>query len=245
MSQIRSIFKKRIKYEFKIVITGGTGVGKTALLRRFRDGLFVPSNSPTLGLVTFNKVIKVNDDFIRLKCVDVAGAHYYSRFRPSFYSGSQGALLVFDIFNYRSFEELDRWLRELKNGITQDIPIVLVGNKADIVSNMRTISKNQINAFIQPRNLAFYETSAKDGINVDEIFYDLTWRMIEKINPVFQNGEFNLLNQPLIKQLTFKSLKILPTSFCPLCGSKGLFSGINRQSKDLWLICLNCKNQIH
>ncbi|MFX0065615.1 MAG: Rab family GTPase [Candidatus Hermodarchaeota archaeon] len=231
---------------FKIVITGDTGVGKTTLLKRFHDGLFVPSNSPTLGLGTLNKTIKVNEEFIRLKCIDFAGSRYYSRFRPSFYSGSQGALLVFDISSHRSFEELDHWLRELKNGITQDIPIILVGNKADVGNNMRVISTNQINAFSQPRHLTFYEVSAKDGINVEAIFYDLTWRMIDKIKPIFQNGAFKFfLDQPLIKQLIVKTLKILPTSFCPLCGSKGLFSGINRQSKDFRLICLNCKNQIH
>lgn len=231
---------------FKIVITGGPGVGKTALLRRFRDGLFFPHYSPTLGLGTFNKTIKVNEELTRLICVDVAGGRYYSRFRPSFYRGAQGALLVFDVSSHRSFEELDHWLRELKNGIPQDIPIILVGNKADVGNSTRVISTNQINVFIQPRNLTFYEVSAKDGINVEEIFYALTWRMIEKIKPIFLNREFkSLLDQPLIKQLNLESLKIIPTSFCPLCGSKGLVSGTNRQSQDLWSICPNCKNQIH
>ncbi|MFX0092304.1 MAG: Rab family GTPase [Candidatus Hodarchaeota archaeon] len=246
MNRIKQLLRKRIKYIFKIIVIGNTGVGKTALLRRFIEDSFSPSSSITLGVDVLTTNIRVNGDLVRLQCCDVAGVNYFSRFRPTYYRGAKGALLVFDISRSTTVEELDLWLRELKINITEDIPIVLVGNKVDFVDDERETFKEQLETFIEHNRLGFYEASAKTGYNAEEPFYNLSWRMIEKNNPIFQSEKFNsFLDYPLIKSLNCKSLKLLSTFFCPFCGAKGLITGQHRKTHQEWLICLNCTNRVH
>ncbi|MFX0091657.1 MAG: Rab family GTPase [Candidatus Hodarchaeota archaeon] len=161
------------RYLFKIVAVGSGSVGKTSLIRRYCESKFEPKYLPTLGIDFTNKDITVKDVKVRILCADTAGQEYFSKLRPIYYKGAYGALIVFDILKIRTFEAIDRWLEELKSSVPENIPKILVGNKLDLEEE-RKVTKAQAEQLAAEKNLMYFEASAKNGKNVDRIFYELT-----------------------------------------------------------------------
>lgn len=159
-------------YLFKIVAIGSGGVGKTSLIRRFAESRFDASYLPTLGVDITTKRVEVDGIEVKLICVDTAGQEYFSKLRPTYYKGANGALVVFDITKLKTFEAVDRWLSELKNNVEEEIPKILIGNKTDLPK--RNVSMELIEEISKRENMKYYEASALDGRNVDNIFFELT-----------------------------------------------------------------------
>ena len=161
-------------YVFKIVAVGAGGVGKTSMIRRFALDKFETSYLMTLGVdfttkeqiltePTTGKEIK-----IKIVCVDTAGQEYYSRIRPSYYAGANGAFMVFALTNRNSFESLPRWLAELTQFLPKS-PVSLVWNKHDLVENRR-ISREEAEEFAHKHGIQYFETSAKEGEGINQVF---------------------------------------------------------------------------
>ena len=168
-------------YLFKSIVVGDGGVGKTALTLRFSKGFFTEDYKMTIGVDFHVKTINIDsvEGPIRAKLQiwDTGGQERFSSIRPMYYRGSLGALLIFDLTNTGSFEHLPQWIEEVRANVKTEIPLLLVGNKSDLV-DQRTISLEEINNFTRSFNLYYMETSAKTGEGVGDCFYILACLMI-------------------------------------------------------------------
>jgi small GTP-binding protein len=159
----------------KIVVVGDAAVGKTSLIVRYVKGVFNPSYIITLGVNFFIQDINIGEKTLRLQIWDTAGQERFGPVRQKYYKGARGAVLVFDLTNPASFERLDFWVKEVKQACG-DIPIVFVGNKADLRS---TVTADQIQEFASGYELQFIETSAKTGMNTVKPFILLAPQILD------------------------------------------------------------------
>ncbi|UCC20380.1 MAG: GTP-binding protein [Promethearchaeota archaeon] len=168
-------------YLFKSIVVGDGGVGKTALTLRFSKGFFTEDYKMTIGVDFHVKTINIDsmEGPIRAKLQiwDTGGQERFSSIRPMYYRGSLGALLIFDLTNSASFEHLPQWIEEVRANVKTEIPLLLVGNKSDLV-DQRAVSLEEINNFTHNFNLFYMETSAKTGEGVGDCFYILACLMI-------------------------------------------------------------------
>ncbi|MFX1377200.1 MAG: GTP-binding protein [Promethearchaeota archaeon] len=168
-------------YLFKSIVVGDGGVGKTALTLRFSKGFFTEDYKMTIGVDFHVKTINIdsNDGPIKAKLQiwDTGGQERFSSIRPMYYRGSLGALLIFDLTNSASFEHLPQWIEEVRANVKTEIPLLLVGNKSDLV-DQRAVTLDEINVFTRNFNLFYMETSAKTGEGVGDCFYILACLMI-------------------------------------------------------------------
>ncbi|MFW9864844.1 MAG: GTP-binding protein [Candidatus Thorarchaeota archaeon] len=168
-------------YLFKSIVVGDGGVGKTALTLRFSKGFFTEDYKMTIGVDFHVKTINIdaNEGPIRAKLQiwDTGGQERFSSIRPMYYRGSLGALLIFDLTNSSSFDHLPQWIEEVRTNVKIEIPLLLVGNKSDLM-DQRAVSLEEINRFTNAFNLFYMETSAKTGEGVGDCFYILACLMI-------------------------------------------------------------------
>ncbi|MFX1480741.1 MAG: GTP-binding protein [Promethearchaeota archaeon] len=168
-------------YLFKSIVVGDGGVGKTALTLRFSKGFFTEDYKMTIGVDFHVKTINIdaNEGPIRAKLQiwDTGGQERFSSIRPMYYRGSLGALLIFDLTNSSSFDHLPQWIEEVRTNVKIEIPLLLVGNKSDLM-DQRAVSLEEINKFTNAFNLFYMETSAKTGEGVGDCFYILACLMI-------------------------------------------------------------------
>ncbi len=168
-------------YLFKFILIGDSTVGKTCILTRFVDGWFKAESDPTIGVEFGSKVLKCKSGVtVRLQVWDTAGQESFRSITRSYYRGAIGALLVYDITNANSFENLPNWLKDSLDATNQNIGLVLVGNKQDL-ENQRQVNKEVAKNFAKENNLLFLETSAKNGSNIEKIFQILSEQILTKI----------------------------------------------------------------
>ncbi|PAA63414.1 hypothetical protein BOX15_Mlig019209g1 [Macrostomum lignano] len=158
--------------EYKLVVLGSGGVGKSALTVQFVQGIFVEKYDPTIE-DSYRKQVEVDTSQCMLEILDTAGTEQFTAMRDLYMKNGQGFLLVYSITSQSSFNDLHE-LREqiLRVKDSDDVPIILVGNKCDL-EDERTVGKDQGHNLARQWNCAFLETSAKAKLNVQEIFFDL------------------------------------------------------------------------
>eukprot|EP01104_Vermistella_antarctica_P012288 TRINITY_DN352_c0_g1_i1.p1 TRINITY_DN352_c0_g1~~TRINITY_DN352_c0_g1_i1.p1 ORF type:complete len:190 (+),score=45.04 TRINITY_DN352_c0_g1_i1:176-745(+) len=165
--------------EYRIVVVGAGGVGKSALTVRFIQGNFVEKYDPTIE-DSYRKLVEVDGTACMLDIMDTAGQEEYSALRDQYMKTGQGFILVYSITTQTSFEaatKLRTQILRIKEE-NQDIPIILVGNKLDL-DEERAVTTEQGKALAQKFACGFIEASAKTNTNVNEIFFELV-RMINK-----------------------------------------------------------------
>lgn len=172
-------------FVFKVIIIGAGAVGKTSLLQRFVEDTFNFKYKLTIGADFLAKVIEGYpnpDTTCKLQIWDIGGQERYKFLRSSFFDGANGALVVFDISRWHTFEELDDWLSDLREFAGDNVPFILIGNKSDLIKDIYgEFDKETVEKFAISKNSYFVETSAKTGENVEQAFLDLTQKIIEKI----------------------------------------------------------------
>lgn len=159
-------------YLFKVVLIGDSGVGKSNLLSRFTRNEFNLESKSTIGVEFATKSIMTEGKKIRAQIWDTAGQERYRAITSAYYRGAVGALLVYDISKHSTFENVERWLRELRDHANMQIVIMLVGNKSDL-RHLRAVSTEEAMAFAEANDLAFIETSALDSTGVDTAFHKI------------------------------------------------------------------------
>ncbi len=165
---------------FKIIIIGDSGVGKSCLSLRATKNIFESLYSPTIGFEFLTIFIKVDDKPIKLQIWDTCGQEVYRSLISSFYNNSSLAILVYSIENEDSFNNLEFWLNELRTKGNPDINIFLIGNKADLEYN-RKITKEMAQEFAENNKIKlFLETSAKTGFNARNIFIEAAKLLYEE-----------------------------------------------------------------
>lgn len=167
--------------EYKIVVLGSGGVGKSALTVQFVQGIFVEKYDPTIE-DSYRKQVEVDGQQCMLEILDTAGTEQFTAMRDLYMKNGQGFVLVYSITAQSTFNDLQD-LREqiLRVKDKDDVPMVLVGNKTDLEAE-RVVGKEQGQNLARHFNCAFMETSAKAKIHVNDVFYDLV-RQINKKSP--------------------------------------------------------------
>ena len=168
-------------YQFRIVIVGDSGVGKSCILRRFTEDSFSVSTEATVGIDFRNKTITTDGHRLKLQLWDTAGQERFHTISRAYYRHAVGVIVVFDITNEHSFERIPEWLDEVVEYTEPHKPIfILVGNKSD-QKNDRQVSSNDARKFANSKDIAYMETSAKSSSGIDDVFYLLANRIYEAV----------------------------------------------------------------
>jgi len=152
-------------YLFKVVLIGDSGVGKSNLLSRFTRNEFNLESKSTIGVEFATKSINTDGKTIKAQIWDTAGQERYRAITSAYYRGAVGALLVYDISKRATYDNVPRWLKELRDHADQNIVIMLVGNKKDL-RHMRQVQTEEAKEFCKQNKLFFIETSALADSNV-------------------------------------------------------------------------------
>jgi Ras-related protein Rab-11A len=158
---------------FKIVLIGKSFVGKSKILLRYLRGEFTPESKTTLGVEFATKILAIDTSKIKVQIWDTFGNEKFRSLSKVYFRGAVGAILAYDITSEDSFLELPEWLSILEENISKnDIVLMLAGNKCDLEEE-RQVKLEQGMEFAEKNGMGFYETSAKDGKNVDHMFRKL------------------------------------------------------------------------
>jgi len=165
---------------FKVLLIGEAAVGKTSLTLKFVHGKFKSDYLLTVGMEPYSKYLRIGKDVATLSIWDIAGQQRFDVFRTMFFKGAKAALLVFDLTRPQTLSKLEDWHEDLIKNAGKDVLKILIGNKNDLV-DLRSVPKKDALAFAKKINaLAYIETSAKTGANVNESFHQITVKLIER-----------------------------------------------------------------
>ena len=170
---------------FKIVLIGDTSVGKTNILSKYLSNEFDPDSKATVGVEFGTKDLEIENNKVKVQIWDTAGQERYRSITNAYYKGAKGSLLVYDITNPKSFEDLDRWLSDLKSNADDKISVILIGNKSDL-ENERKVTLEQGKEKAEFFKLAFMETSALNGNNIEKAFNELITDVYKNHHDLFE-----------------------------------------------------------
>ena len=170
---------------FKIVLIGDTSVGKTNILSKYLSNEFDPDSKATVGVEFGTKDFKIGNNIVKVQIWDTAGQERYRSITNAYYKGAKGSLLVYDITNPKTFESLDKWISDLKTNAEEKISIVLIGNKTDL-EDQRKITTEQGKEKAEFYKLAFIETSALNGNNIEKAFNELITDVYKNHHELFE-----------------------------------------------------------
>jgi Ras-related protein Rab-1A len=161
-------------YLFKILLIGDSGVGKSSILHRFTDDTFSESYLSTIGVDFKIKTIELDGKYIKLQIWDTAGQERFRAITKSYYRGAHAVIIVFDVSDSSTFNNVGMWLNEVNHHADKNCSILLVGNKNDKPSSLRVVSNEDANNFAISKGIPYVETSAKNASNVEQIFYQVS-----------------------------------------------------------------------
>lgn len=154
----------------KVIIVGDGAVGKTTLATHFAYDKFIEYYKMTIGVDFFTKDVTLGNDVVRLQIWDTAGQEKFAFMRPNYYEGASGGFVVYDVTRPDTFQSLERWLNEIYKKCGK-IPLCLLGNKIDLET--RKVEQLQAEQYAEKQGLPYYETSAKTGECVFDVFSEL------------------------------------------------------------------------
>ncbi len=171
-------------YTFKLIVIGPAAVGKSSLIRRFVENKFSLHYKFTIGVDFMTKTLDYEPGkSAKLTLWDIGGQERFKVLRRSFYEGTNGALVVFDLSRANTFTKMKEWLSDARQSIERDFPVIIIGNKSDLIPEIgEIIDRKEPLQFAQAENCIYIETSAKTGDNVDNAFLDLTRKMVDKFS---------------------------------------------------------------
>ncbi len=188
--------------KFKVLVGGNKSVGKTTLVRRYSTGLFSSDTLATIGVDFVVKEVKIGNEDVSFSIWDFAGEKKFRQLLPSYCSGASGALLLFDLTNAESMEELAAWVEVIDKN-APNIVKVLVGTKMDLVANRQVPKRLAEDTMSKYHMIGFFETSSKTGENVEAVFQSLGSEILKR----------SLRSCPFCGHLVPKELY-----FCQFCG---------------------------
>ena len=176
--------KESYDFLFKLILIGDSSVGKSNILLKYLKGEFDPNSKATVGVEFGTKNIEIKNKKVKIQIWDTAGQERYRSITSAYYKGAKGAFIVYDITRKNTFDNIDKWISDLKTNGDKNIAIVLIGNKSDLedkreVSNEDGIKKSE------EFKIAFMETSALNGDNLNNAFDEL-------LEQIYQNNCANV-----------------------------------------------------
>lgn len=169
-------------YLFKVVLIGDSGVGKSNLLSRFTRNEFCLESKSTIGVEFATRTLQVEGRTVKAQIWDTAGQERYRAITSAYYRGALGALLVYDVTKPTTFDNVSRWLKELRDHADSNIVIMLIGNKTDL-KHLRAVATEDAQSYAEKEGLSFIETSALEATNVEKAFQTILseiYRIISK-----------------------------------------------------------------
>ena len=179
---------KQFDYLLKYIMIGDASVGKSNLLLRFVYNTFQNEYQITIGVEFGEKNIVYNDKTYQIQIWDTAGQEQFRSITRAYYKNSICALVVYDISRRDSFDNVKQWIDDCKNYMPNNVVVVLVGNKCDL-DDKREVTKDEGQEIADSYGLLFYETSAKTGDNVNEVFNASLQEIARRIESNFYNLE--------------------------------------------------------
>lgn len=164
---------------YKVILVGDSGVGKSNILSRYTKDEFHLNTRSTVGVEFGTKIINTGSNIVKAQIWDTAGQERYRALTTTYYKGSNGAFLVYDITKRNTFQGIERWYHELINYTDLSISIILVGNKCDL-NAQREITQKEGEAKAKSLGLPFFETSALSNVQIDVAFDFLVEDILKK-----------------------------------------------------------------
>ncbi|XP_031625973.1 ras-related protein Rab-35 [Contarinia nasturtii] len=174
---------------FKLLIIGDSGVGKSSLLLRFADNTFSNSYITTIGVDFKIRTVDIEGKRVKLQIWDTAGQERFRTITSTYYRGTHGVIIVYDVTNGESFANVKRWLQEIEHNCDV-VNKVLVGNKNDD-PNQKVVITEDAQRFAKQMDIQLFETSAKDNLNVEEMFLAITKKVLYHKLQSVQNKQEN------------------------------------------------------
>ena len=173
-------------FVFKVIIVGPGAVGKTSLLYRFVENKFSFRYKMTIGADFLSKTIQGHPKAgttVKFQIWDIGGQDRYKFLRSRFFDGANGALIVFDLSRWHTFEEIEEWLSDLREFAGENVPFALIGNKVDLIDKRDELyERESAQVFAKKEQTYYVETSAKTGEKVEDAFLNLTERMLKNVS---------------------------------------------------------------
>ncbi|CAG9466549.1 unnamed protein product [Pedinophyceae sp. YPF-701] len=164
----------------RLLLIGDSGVGKSCLLLRFTENSFQSSFVTTIGIDFKTKVVNIDNRSVKLQIWDTAGQERFRTITSAYYRGAQGILMVYDITDERSFENIRHWVKNIEQHAAGNVDRILVGNKSDGEAD-RAVSTARGQALADEFGILFFETSAKDNKNVAEAFLGVGKKVLKRM----------------------------------------------------------------
>lgn len=169
--------------QFKLVLLGESAVGKSSLVLRFVKGQFHEYQESTIGAAFLTQTVSLDDTtIIKFEIWDTAGQERYHSLAPMYYRGAQAAIIVFDITSADTFTRAKNWVKELQRQANPNIVMALAGNKSDLAQK-RVVTTEEATEYAEENQLIYFETSAKTGNNVVDIFLAIA-KKLPKSDPI-------------------------------------------------------------
>jgi Ras-related protein Rab-7A len=170
-------------YLFKLLLIGDSGVGKSCLLLRFADHTYTESYISTIGVDFKIRTIELDGKTIKLQIWDTAGQERFQSLGVAFYRGADSCVLVYDITDQKSFDNLQVWMEEFLAQASPrnpgNFPFVVLGNKVDL--DNRAVSTKRAQSWCQTKNdIPYFEVSAKEAINVEQAFQTIARNALQR-----------------------------------------------------------------
>ncbi|EJW85586.1 member Ras oncogene family RAB1A [Wuchereria bancrofti] len=174
-------------YLFKLLLIGDSGVGKSCLLLRFADDTYTESYISTIGVDFKIRTIDLNGKTIKLQIWDTAGQERFRTITSSYYRGAHGIIVVYDITDQESFNNVKQWLQEIDRYACENVNKLLVGNKCDLIIR-RAVEHSAAKEYADQLGIPFLETSAKSSTNVEQAFLTMASEIKNRMGPIQQVG---------------------------------------------------------
>ena len=172
------------QYSIKICLLGAVAVGKTSIASRFCKNIFNETYVNTIGGAYQQQTILLDNNVkMKLHVWDTSGDERFKSMTNLYYRDAQVAILTYDVTNADSFQDLNYWLEQLKDKVNCDnMLLFLAGNKCDVDNSMKRIQTNQAREFAEKNNMFFFETSAKTGTGIKELFKTIATKEYELLS---------------------------------------------------------------
>ena len=178
---------------FKVVLVGDSFVGKTNIMSKYLKNEFHEDSKATVGVEFGSKQFTIEGHSVKAQIWDTAGQERYKAITSAYYKGAKGAFIVYDITRKNSFESVERWVSDVISVADKKITIILIGNKSDL-EDQRQVTKEEAEEKANKLEIAFMETSALSGDNLEKAFEKMIDEIYKKCHEeILADGDLDII----------------------------------------------------